>query len=86
MESNPENDLMQLWSVITELGEQLTQNRSISVSLYGLTGKIKVCSIRMGLVWNLQCLICTEPSSQLADRFRVASVRNPILLPFLFGI
>ena len=52
MESNPENDLMQLWSVITELGEQLTQNRSISVSLYGLTGKIKVCSIRMGLVWN----------------------------------
>ncbi|KAF4617461.1 hypothetical protein D9613_006090 [Agrocybe pediades] len=36
-----DHDLMQLWSVITELGEQLTQNRSMSVSLYGLAGKIK---------------------------------------------
>ncbi|KAF8964184.1 hypothetical protein BDZ97DRAFT_915522 [Flammula alnicola] len=36
-----DNDLMQLWAVITELGEQLSQNRSMSVSLYGLAGKIK---------------------------------------------
>lgn len=37
-----EHDLMQLWAVITELGEQLTQNRSMSVSLYTQAGKIKV--------------------------------------------
>lgn len=42
IEGNGENDLMRLWSVITELGEQLSQNRSMSVSLYGLVGKIKV--------------------------------------------
>ncbi|KDR82697.1 hypothetical protein GALMADRAFT_134270 [Galerina marginata CBS 339.88] len=36
-----DHDLMQLWAVITELGEQLTQNRAMSVSLYGLAGKIK---------------------------------------------
>lgn len=42
LEGNSENDLGQLWSVITELGEQLSQNRAMSVSLYGLAGKIKV--------------------------------------------
>lgn len=35
------DDLMQLWAVITELGEQLSQNRSVSVSLYALAGKVK---------------------------------------------
>ncbi|TFK40628.1 hypothetical protein BDQ12DRAFT_679779 [Crucibulum laeve] len=40
MENN-EADLMQLWAVIQELGEQLSQNRSTSVSLYGLAGNIK---------------------------------------------
>jgi hypothetical protein len=40
-----ETDLMQLWAVITELGEQLSQNRAMSVSLYGLAGNIKVWTI-----------------------------------------
>lgn len=39
------DNLMQLWAVITELGEQLNQNRSMSVSLYALAGKIKVICI-----------------------------------------
>jgi len=34
-------DLGRLWSLITELSEQLTQNRSVSVSLYGQAGGIK---------------------------------------------
>jgi hypothetical protein len=42
LEPGGEHDLMQLWSLITELSEQLNQNRSMSVSLYGLAGKIKV--------------------------------------------
>jgi hypothetical protein len=42
LESSGENDLSQLWTLITELSEQLNHNRSASVSLYGLAGKIKV--------------------------------------------
>ncbi|KAF8908949.1 hypothetical protein CPB84DRAFT_1864427 [Gymnopilus junonius] len=45
IESNNDHDLMQLWSVITELGEQLSQNRAMSVSLYGLAGKIKAQAV-----------------------------------------
>ncbi|KAF9527591.1 hypothetical protein CPB83DRAFT_393453 [Crepidotus variabilis] len=41
IEGGGENDLTQLWSLITELSEQLNQNRSMSVSLYGVAGKIK---------------------------------------------
>jgi len=42
LENSGDYDLMQLWAIITELGEQLSQNRSMSVSLGGLGGKIKV--------------------------------------------
>jgi len=45
IEGNNDHDLMQLWSVITELGEQLSQNRAMSVSLYGLAGKIKTQAV-----------------------------------------
>jgi hypothetical protein len=45
LENSGEYDLMQLWAIITELGEQLSQNRSMSVSLGGLAGKIKVFSV-----------------------------------------
>lgn len=31
----------QLWSLITQLGEQLSQNQSMSVALYTLAGKVK---------------------------------------------
>jgi len=41
LENSGEYDLMRLWAIITELGEQLSQNRSMSVSLGGLAGKIK---------------------------------------------
>ncbi|KAF8158307.1 hypothetical protein B0H34DRAFT_708248 [Crassisporium funariophilum] len=41
LENNSDHDLMQLWAIITELGEQLSKNRSMSVSLYGMAGKIK---------------------------------------------
>lgn len=37
-----EYDLVQLWGLITELSEQLSQNRSLSVSLYSLAGNVKV--------------------------------------------
>jgi len=43
--ANPANGadlLQQLWGVITELSEQLTQNRAVSVGLFGLAGEIKV--------------------------------------------
>jgi len=37
-----EGDLThQLWSLITQLGEQLSQNQSMSVALYTLAGKVK---------------------------------------------
>lgn len=51
LENNGEYDLMQLWAIITELGEQLSQNRSMSVSLGGLAGKIKVF---FGSLFNLK--------------------------------
>jgi len=38
---NNDQDLMQLWGLITELSEQLSRNRSTSVSLYGQAGNIK---------------------------------------------
>ncbi|KAF9013436.1 hypothetical protein BDQ17DRAFT_1231254 [Cyathus striatus] len=38
---NGDYDFSHLWSLIQELGEQLSQNRSQSVSLYGLAGNIK---------------------------------------------
>jgi len=41
LENSGEYDLTQLWTIITELGEQLSQNRSMSVSLGSLAGKIK---------------------------------------------
>lgn len=40
--NNEEPDIMQLWGVITQLGEQLSQNQAMSVSLYTTAGKIKV--------------------------------------------
>ena len=36
------DEISQLWAVITELSEQLNQNRSASVSLYAQTGGLKV--------------------------------------------
>lgn len=39
---NGDQDLMQLWGLITELSEQLNQNRSVSVSLYAQADNIKV--------------------------------------------
>ncbi|KAF9468605.1 hypothetical protein BDZ94DRAFT_1279690 [Collybia nuda] len=38
---NGDQDLMQLWGLITELSEQLNQNRSVSVSLYAQADNIK---------------------------------------------
>ncbi|KIK59834.1 hypothetical protein GYMLUDRAFT_1003696 [Collybiopsis luxurians FD-317 M1] len=35
------DEISQLWAVITELSEQLNQNRSTSVSLYAQTGSVK---------------------------------------------
>ncbi|TEB39750.1 hypothetical protein FA13DRAFT_1751031 [Coprinellus micaceus] len=39
--NNEEPDIMQLWGMITQLGEQLSQNQAMSVSLYTTAGKIK---------------------------------------------
>lgn len=41
--NNDETDVMQLWSIITQLGEQLSQNQAMSVALYTTAGKVKVC-------------------------------------------
>jgi hypothetical protein len=32
-----------LWSIISELSEQLSQNRSLAVSLYGQADAVNVC-------------------------------------------
>lgn len=45
---NNDQDLMQLWAMITELSEQLNQNRNLSVALYGQAGNIKVCAKIIG--------------------------------------
>lgn len=36
------DEISQLWGLITELSEQLNQNRSASVSLYAQAGSVKV--------------------------------------------
>lgn len=41
MHNSEENEVTQLWSLITQLGEQLSQNQSMSVSLYTTAGKVK---------------------------------------------
>ncbi|KAG7088561.1 hypothetical protein E1B28_012542 [Marasmius oreades] len=35
------DEISQLWGVITELSEQLNQNRNLSVALFGAAGKVK---------------------------------------------
>ncbi|OSX60032.1 hypothetical protein POSPLADRAFT_1059320 [Postia placenta MAD-698-R-SB12] len=42
---NGDQDVMRIWSLLTEVSEQLTQNRSLSVSLHSLTGGIKTQAI-----------------------------------------
>jgi hypothetical protein len=37
-----EQEMMRLWGLVAELSEQLSQNRSLSVSLYGQVGNVKV--------------------------------------------
>jgi len=49
---NSEQDLLQLWSLIAELSDQLNQNRSLSVSLHAQAGSIKVSS-QLGVI-NVQ--------------------------------
>jgi hypothetical protein len=39
------DEITQLWAVITDLSEQLNQNRSNSVSLYAQAGGVKVCTL-----------------------------------------
>ena len=68
-----ETDLTQLWAVITELGEQLSQNRAMSVSLYSLAGNIKVWTTFQ--LQNAKILtLSAEPSNQFADWIRLAKV------------
>lgn len=42
LDGSAEQDLVRLWALIAELSEQLTQNRSVAVALYGQVGGIKV--------------------------------------------
>lgn len=46
MESNSgdQDVVLRIWTSLTEISEQLDQNRSLSVSLHGLAGGIKVRS------------------------------------------
>ncbi|KAJ2935187.1 hypothetical protein H1R20_g1956, partial [Candolleomyces eurysporus] len=41
LSNNEETDVMQLWGIITQLGEQLSQNQAMSVALYTTAGKVK---------------------------------------------
>lgn len=46
VDSNHDQDLShmnQLWSLISELSEQLSQNRSLAVSLYSQADVVNVC-------------------------------------------
>ena len=67
------DDLMQLWAVITELGEQLNQNRSMSVSLYALAGKIKVIRIWKGTITSVNFFFFFFASNKLSIRKQVSS-------------
>lgn len=69
-----ESDLMQLWGLITQLGEQLSQNQSKSVSLYSLTGKMKVWFIPSTNVQLVQSVL--GAGHQRENGFRSSSVRH----------
>jgi hypothetical protein len=43
---NAEQDLLQLWALIAELGDDLSQSRNLAVSLHAQAGSIKVDSSR----------------------------------------
>lgn len=50
VDSNHDQDLAhmsQLWTLISELSEQLSQNRSLAVSLYSHADVVKVCSTQV---------------------------------------
>ena len=49
-----ENDLIRLLNAIQELSEQLSQSRSMSISLHASAGAVKVC--RLLHTGNLQSL------------------------------
>jgi hypothetical protein len=42
METNYDQEMMQLWSVIADLSDQLNQHRSLAASLHAQAGGIKV--------------------------------------------
>jgi hypothetical protein len=64
----------QLWALITQLSEQLSQNQSMSVSLYTMAGKIKVSLSRSHYGDDNPNSIHLAPSDQLADRICFAKV------------
>ena len=45
MDPSGDPDVMRVWSMVSELSEQLSQNRSTAVNLHALTDGVKVsCS------------------------------------------
>jgi len=75
------DDLGQLWSLITELSEQLNQNRNISVSLYTQAGDIKVCMFVLFIIFfQDMTLLFLESSYTLSDRVCVEEASNSFYL------
>ena len=42
MDPSGDPDVMRVWSMVSELSEQLSQNRSTAVNLHALTDGVKV--------------------------------------------
>jgi hypothetical protein len=45
MDSNGDSDILRVWEVLSEVSEQLAQNRNTSIGLHSLVGGVKVSSL-----------------------------------------
>lgn len=74
---NNDQDLMQLWSLITELSEQLSQNRSVSVSLYAQAGNIKNQAVhsQTGFVFR-RCVFVIPCHVKVQIQFDIHSLKD----------
>ncbi|KAI0081571.1 hypothetical protein K474DRAFT_1247431 [Panus rudis PR-1116 ss-1] len=45
MESPSENEIMRIWNLLNEVSDQLSQNRSLSISLHSIAGSVKTQAI-----------------------------------------
>ncbi|KAH9911501.1 uncharacterized protein B0H18DRAFT_892721 [Fomitopsis serialis] len=65
--TNGEQDIMRIWSLLTEVSEQLTQNRSVSISIHNLTSGVKSQSVHSQTGFVLRRFNLDQPKAEVYE-------------------